>query len=171
MDDVAFFGGTFDPVHEGHIDAVRQVLAKGFRLVVVCPTSWNPWKEEQPSSMDDRLCWWRKVLEYEGIPIASDFDGEGVYLWNFKYTRTWQVVLAWFGRHECALNFVCGTDTESTVNEWEHWNAIKDKVKLVVVGERTSTHATHVREANVPPHPAIAAALWEKNPWGWRRES
>jgi nicotinate-nucleotide adenylyltransferase len=54
---VGFLGGTFDPIHLGHIHLALQMLEMhGLEQVLFCPTSQSPHKEEKPpvASREDR---------------------------------------------------------------------------------------------------------------------
>jgi len=51
----ALFGGTFDPIHNGHLAIVKSVLEQGLADEVwILITPCNPWKKNQELS-DDRI--------------------------------------------------------------------------------------------------------------------
>lgn len=56
MKKVGLLGGSFDPIHIGHIDianeALRQLKLDEIQLI---PTQNNPWKDETNTSADNRL--------------------------------------------------------------------------------------------------------------------
>jgi len=48
---VGFFGGSFDPIHFGHIHLALQMLEKhSLDEILFCPASLSPFKSNQPSS-------------------------------------------------------------------------------------------------------------------------
>ena len=51
------FGGTFDPVHNGHLDPVAAVAAAiPLDRVIFVPTNRSPWKEEEtPARAEHRV--------------------------------------------------------------------------------------------------------------------
>ncbi|MBQ7981924.1 MAG: adenylyltransferase/cytidyltransferase family protein, partial [Oscillospiraceae bacterium] len=55
----AIFGGSFDPVHKGHVNLVNQICSKAdLDEVIVMPTAISPFKqnmERKPASAADRL--------------------------------------------------------------------------------------------------------------------
>jgi nicotinate-nucleotide adenylyltransferase len=73
---IAFFGGTFDPPHRGHIAIARAALTRlGLDQVLVAPVATQPFKAGTPnSSFADRLAMVR--LAVAGVPglTASDVD-------------------------------------------------------------------------------------------------
>lgn len=73
---IAFFGGSFDPVHNGHLE-MAEAAARQLGLHQVCfvPTSANPLKSEGPrASPADRLAMLRLALAEE--PRFSVWEGE-----------------------------------------------------------------------------------------------
>ena len=51
---VGIFGGTFDPVHNEHIDIVRSIISTlGLDSVIVLPSANPPHKNSQRSGQDD----------------------------------------------------------------------------------------------------------------------
>jgi len=72
----ALFGGTFNPLHNGHLAIVKSVLEQGLADEVwLLVTPCNPWKSDQ-KLLDDRLRYdmvAQAVKDLEGIH-ASDFE-------------------------------------------------------------------------------------------------
>ncbi len=72
----ALFGGTYNPLHNGHLAIARSVLEQGLADEVwLLVTPCNPWKSDQ-ILLDDRLRYEmvaQAVKEMEGIR-ASDFE-------------------------------------------------------------------------------------------------
>lgn len=56
MKKIGLFGGSFDPIHKGHIDianeALKQLELDGIQFI---PTQNNPWKDETNTSVENRL--------------------------------------------------------------------------------------------------------------------
>ena len=72
----AVFGGTFDPLHNGHIAIAKSVLEQGLADEVwMLITPCNPWKNDQ-DLLDDRLRYdmaVEAVKDIKGI-IVSDYE-------------------------------------------------------------------------------------------------
>lgn len=72
----AVFGGTFDPLHNGHIAIAKSVLEQGLADEVwMLITPCNPWKTDQ-DLLDDRLRYdmaAEAVKDIKGI-IVSDYE-------------------------------------------------------------------------------------------------
>ena len=72
----ALFGGTFNPLHNGHLTIVKSVLEQGLADEVwILITPCNPWKKDQ-ALLDDRLRYdmvAQAVKDLDGVR-ASDFE-------------------------------------------------------------------------------------------------
>ena len=72
----ALFGGTFDPLHNGHLTIARSVLEQGLADEIwLLVTPCNPWKKDD-NLLDDKLRYdmvAEAVRDMEGI-CASDYE-------------------------------------------------------------------------------------------------
>jgi nicotinate-nucleotide adenylyltransferase len=73
---IAFFGGTFDPPHRGHIAIARAAITRlGLDQVLVAPVATQPLKGSYGhSSFEDRLAMVRLAVAGEPGLMASDVD-------------------------------------------------------------------------------------------------
>ncbi len=74
---IAFFGGTFDPVHFGHVSLIITMQEK-WQLdeVVISPVFCSPFKEDNPPTITGahrlKMC----ELAFEGVPNVRISDRE-----------------------------------------------------------------------------------------------
>lgn len=72
----ALFGGTFNPLHNGHLAIARSVLEQGLADEVwILITPCNPWKKDQ-ALLDDRMRYdmvAQAVKDMDGV-CASDYE-------------------------------------------------------------------------------------------------
>jgi nicotinate-nucleotide adenylyltransferase len=73
---IAFFGGTFDPPHRGHIAIARAAITRlALDQVLVAPVATQPLKGGSGhSSFEDRLAMVRLAVAGEPGLVASDVD-------------------------------------------------------------------------------------------------
>lgn len=73
---IALFGGTFDPIHHGHLIAARAVLEQiGFERVVFIPAPKPPHKVgRELTDASDRLHMARMAIEGEACFDVSDLE-------------------------------------------------------------------------------------------------
>lgn len=70
-----YFGGTFDPVHEGHLRIARALAeAIGASRVLLVPTGVNPIKPPPAASAEDRLAMLRRAVGDESLLEICDLE-------------------------------------------------------------------------------------------------
>jgi nicotinate-nucleotide adenylyltransferase len=152
---LGLFGGTFDPVHFGHLRLAAE-LREAFRLerVVFLPAG-HPWQRERDThaSGADRV----RMLELAvaGEPAFAVDDRE-VRRPGPSYTAD---TLAEF-RAECGpgtpLVFLCGTDAFARVETWHRWESLFELAHFAVA-VRADDPDWHAKGPG-----AIPRALWPR---------
>ena len=71
----AIFGGSFNPIHRGHVAVVRQLLELEINKIIVLPTSRSPFKQQQPLLPNElRMEMVRRTFQDWERVIISDFE-------------------------------------------------------------------------------------------------
>lgn len=114
---IIIFGGTFDPVHDGHVAIVRIALKyfKPSKLVVV-PAFQNPLKEKEPgASALQRVQMCKKVFSPILKVSVCEFEVR-------KKRPVYTIETVHYLRKRFGLNkkyiFVCGADTLKNLSQW-----------------------------------------------------
>ena len=79
-DRILLFGGTFDPVHHGHLIVARSVAEQcGYERIVLIPSARPPHKTPAHAEAPDRLAMLRLAAAGEDLFEVSDIElsGEG----------------------------------------------------------------------------------------------
>ena len=125
---LAIFGGTFNPIHKGHIrlaQAARDEM--GLERVLLIPT-WTPPHKESPdlAPSQHRLAMCR--LAAEGHPFLEVDDLE-IRRRGRSYTID---TVEELGRREPGreLVLIVGSDMLLTFHQWRRWRAILERVTL-----------------------------------------
>ena len=128
---IGVFGGTFDPIHVGHLVTavnVRHLLALDRVLLVVANDPWQ--KAALPLSPSaDRLAMVRAaVADVEGLEASAlEIERGGV-----SYTADTLVELR--RRHPAAALFlILGSDAAALLGTWERVEEVRELATLVVV--------------------------------------
>ncbi len=128
---LAIFGGTFDPVHNGHIEsaiAVKQLLAVS--VVKLVPSYIPPHKVLPGTSAVHRLQMLRiAVRQIDGVEV----DDREVARQGVSYTIN---TLASFRKDigpSAPLYFVLGVDSYATLDTWCRWQELTDWAHLIVL--------------------------------------
>ena len=131
---IGIFGGSFNPIHNGHISLARQLREKaGLDEVWLMVSPQNPLKR-QDDLLDDeqRMEMVRLALEgVEGI-IASDYEmhlPKPSYTWN-----TLQALKKDYPDHEFTL--LMGGDNWASFNRWYRYEDILRDFRIVVYPRR-----------------------------------
>ncbi|MDA1279213.1 MAG: nicotinate-nucleotide adenylyltransferase [Chloroflexi bacterium] len=130
---VGVFGGTFDPVHNGHLaiaDAVRSELDLEKVLFVVAADQWLRANPPQASARD-RL---RMVeLAVENIP---GFETSDVDIVRGGSTFTADTLVDLRGRlgETVELYLIVGADSALAMDRWKRAEEISALARIVVVG-------------------------------------
>lgn len=147
---ILLFGGSFDPVHLGHVETARaaqQALAAD--TVVWLPTARSPLKDTPGASAADRsemlrlqlastaACGWQLSLEELEAPPPS---------YTIDTLRRWRQRIG----PEQPLAFLIGRDSLQTLPAWRDWDRLTEVAHLVVA----------TRPGHEQPLPMALANWW-----------
>ena len=126
----ALFGGTFNPLHNGHLTIVKSVLEQGLADEVwILITPCNPWKKDQ-ALLDDRL-------RYDMVAQAvKDLDGVRASNFEFKldkpsYTaNTLRRISAEYPDREFVITI--GADNWVKFHNWKEADFIQNNYPIIV---------------------------------------
>lgn len=126
---IGLFGGSFDPVHTGHL-ILAQMAADfaGLDRVLFVPTAAPPHKTCRTlSPFEDRIAMVRLAIEGNDLFELSLIEGsEG-------QSYTWESVLhysnAGYGRDR--LHLIVGSDSLSEMGKWRNPDAIFDNATII----------------------------------------
>lgn len=130
MSAIGFFGGTFDPVHIGHLRTaveLRQLLELGeMRLL---PAACPPHRDQPLVAAEHRLAMLREAIAGEPGLVADDRE---LRRHGPSYTiDTLRGLRAELGDN--ATLYLClGMDSLVQLTRWRHWRELTDVAHLVV---------------------------------------
>ena len=135
MQKTGIFGGSFDPIHYGHLILAEQIREiSGLDKVIFVPANINPFKmANPPASGEDRL---RMIeLAIEGCPgfEVSDIEirREGP---SYTYDTLSELSSRFSGSEEnIKLYFILGSDSLKKVPSWKKGSELIDNYGLISV--------------------------------------
>jgi nicotinate-nucleotide adenylyltransferase len=127
---LGIYGGTFDPIHSGHVEVAREIRTRfGLDLMLIVPAACPPHKKQVPiSSAYHRYA--LAVLATIGIPeiLVSTVEIEQP---DRPYTyQTLERLAALY--ENAALYFVLGSDSFEELHSWKEPLRILSRANLIV---------------------------------------
>ena len=139
------FGGSFNPVHNGHVKLARRILKKA-RLdeVWLMVTPQNPWKRQADLLDDDlRLMLMKKAVDDIPGLVASDYEfhlPKPSYTWD-----TLQALSKDYPQRQFTL--IIGGDNWERFGNWYEHDKILENYDIVVYPRRGAV----IDQSTLPP--------------------
>lgn len=143
---IAFYGGSFDPVHDGHL-AIAKALIKQFSLdmFVFVPAFHAPHKRRKtPTSAFDRFTMLCLATESDPMLYVSRIEVE---LPERPYTVQTLTRLH-TALSEREIFFVMGADSWMDITSWHQWEEVLTKSNHIVV----TRPGFEISDDHVTPH-------------------
>ena len=127
---IAIYGGTFDPVHVGHLEVARKVLELfEIEKILFVPAQMAPHKIGRPVT--------EPIHRYAMLALATQNDPELV-ISTFELDapdRRYTVdTIAHFQRQlDAELFFIMGADSWSEITTWREWERLLTMTNHIVV--------------------------------------
>ena len=146
---IALYGGTFDPVHVGHVEIARRVSALfEIQKLIFIPAQMAPHKIGRPVT--------DPIHRYAMLAFATQ-DDPGLSISTFELddpSRRYTVdTIGHFRRElnsETELFFIMGADSWSEITTWREWERLLTTTNHIVVTrpghEPSTTHIGPLRE-------------------------
>ncbi len=132
MSDIGLFGGTFDPVHQGHIQCATAALVEtGIDQVVFIPSARPPHKKgEYICNFDHRLSMLKiAVAPFQHFSI-SDIEQERSHP---SYTIDTLKIFQDRGDFSAKYHFIIGCDAFLEIESWYRWQAVLSQTNFIIV--------------------------------------
>ncbi len=126
---IGIFGGTFDPIHDGHLLIAHQAL-ENFALekIIFVPSNIPPHREEPIATPEQRYEMVALAIENEPEFSASRIEidrPETSYM-----VDTVKIIAKLYPNEQLML--IIGEDAYAYFTEWLHWEEILEIVELIV---------------------------------------
>lgn len=138
---VALYGGSFDPIHQGHLALITKVweslpIAKLYLL-----PAGNPWQKAFVSSAEHRLEMLKLALKdwaTDDISLITDELSSERPNYTVETLEQWRNKLG----TSFPLSFVMGMDQWHNLETWYRWEELLDLANLVVITREQTTQGT-----------------------------
>ncbi len=156
------FGGTFDPVHEGHLALARAALARcGLDQVLFIPAARPPHKEQPGASFEHRVAMLRAALAGSARMDVSCIEAERD---SPSYTiDTVRELKKRLGDHE--FFFIIGADSLLELHLWYRYRELLEQVPFIVAARPSVPFAEVARAVAMLP----GGFVYDRRSSTWRR--
>jgi nicotinate-nucleotide adenylyltransferase len=126
---IALFGGSFDPIHIGHINIIKEAKSSlDIDKVFVIPTYLNPFKSKVFASTEDRVKWINSSLNQISYVNIIDYEIKCA-----KPTPSIDTVKYIFSKYDIEKAYlIIGADNLASLSKWSKYNELKELVEFVV---------------------------------------
>ena len=129
MENLILYGGSFDPIHNGHLRIAKAASLAYNADVVFIPAKTPRWKEPEATS-EQRLAMLRLGLKEDGSPSFSiDLtEIDSLYEVNYTVDTIRKLKAKYKGRK---LYFLMGADQVNAFSKWKDPDVIAKDVELI----------------------------------------
>ena len=130
---IALFGGSFDPIHNGHLFVIEELLSSArFEKIIVIPAG-NPWQKSVAASADHRLAMVEIALKdcmsrYRELEISRFEIDDPRPSYAFQS-------IDYFTMQNPGDNLVwiIGSDAFAKIDEWKEIEQVAKSVEFLVI--------------------------------------
>lgn len=128
---IGLLGGTFDPIHLGHLRTALEVgEAFGLSRVYLIPAGVPPHKTGEPvSAFQDRVAMTRAAIQ--GAELLDVLDLEGSRPGRSYSVETLKELRTHFGE-EADLHFLIGVDAFLEIRTWKDYRSLFGLARFIV---------------------------------------
>ena len=135
LNKLGFFGGTFDPVHLGHINVCRELIElKAVDEIILTPAIHAPLKNDEPkASYIHRLNMLKLAFENDSAVSIEQLEKS-----SKSYTiDTLEVLQKKYPDRQIRL--IIGSDQAEQFHLWKDYKTILENFKPIVVNRKPNT--------------------------------
>jgi nicotinate-nucleotide adenylyltransferase len=135
---IGIYGGSFDPVHHGHLILAREACERfALEKIIFVPAAASPFKSNPGASAADRLVMLRAAISGE-----PRFEVDEIELHRPPPSYTIDTIEAIHGRKtQTELFYLVGRDNIADLPKWHRFNDLKTLVRFVVLDRTITTDA------------------------------
>ncbi len=116
---IGFYGGSFNPVHTGHIEVGRFLLkSPNIEKIFLTPVFKHPFKKKL-APFDDRVAMIELAIKNEkGLYLSKDEEEKG------GVSYTYDLLHYLKKKYGNEFFFIGGLDTLNSIDKWKNWEYI-----------------------------------------------
>ena len=146
MPEIGLMGGSFNPVHCGHVALARAALESGrVERVLFLPTGNPPHKKEGLVDKYDRLRMVELAVESEtGMAVCREEIDRGGVIYTVDTLAALKEKMP-----NCTLTYLIGADTLRALGTWRRVETVIERCKFLVMMREGETREEVIRLAGL----------------------
>ena len=135
---IGLFGGTFDPIHTGHVDMIRQVCEHmPLDKVIFIPAYIPPHKNKTITPYHHRMAMVKLALQHDSMFEISDYESK-----TSKPSYTFHT-LSYFKENypNDEFFYIMGVDSFNNIESWYKWNELLCLSNFIIIDRKDYTLA------------------------------
>ena len=169
MPEIGLMGGSFNPIHRGHVALARAALDSGkVERVLFLPTGNPPHKREGLADKFDRLRMVELAVAHEaGMAVCREEIDRGGVIYTVDTLAALQSKMP-----DCSLTYLIGADTLRALGTWRRVETVIERCKFLVMLREGETREDVIRLAGLWASRGArrAGRLRRARPGGARRD-
>ena len=162
MPEIGLMGGSFNPIHRGHVALARAALDSGkVERVLFLPTGNPPHKREGLADKFDRLRMVELAVAHEaGMAVCREEIDRGGVIYTVDTLAALQSKMP-----DCSLTYLIGADTLRALGTWRRVETVIERCKFLVMmreGKRGRTSSVWPGSGRAG---ARRSTFWTRERW------
>ena len=133
---IGLYGGTFDPIHQGHLHLIEQLFARDFLDELILVPAGRPWLriDEPYASAEDRLAMVHLAVKELPVAIREHVLVSDVEVNRSGPTYTIDTVeeLKKF-RPDATWLLILGSDAFAGIDQWHRSEELQSAIEILVI--------------------------------------
>jgi nicotinate-nucleotide adenylyltransferase len=136
MAKIAIYGGTFDPIHKGHLHVIKEIISRNLAdRILLIPAGQPQLRDTQPvANAADRRAMCQIALKDLPAEVSSKVEVNPIEILRQgpSFTiDTAEAVAKSFPGDQIAV--IIGTDAYSKIEQWHRAGELRDLVEFIVI--------------------------------------
>ena len=128
---IGIYGGTFDPIHNGHVKVVAQLLSRGIvDQIILIPAGQPLLRDEAPiASGSDRLAMCKlAIADLKGVTVSDiEVNRSGP---SYAFDTVNEILKSHPGSE---IFWIIGSDAYEKIDSWHRAADLKELVSFIVI--------------------------------------
>lgn len=131
---IGLFGGSFNPIHFGHLITAKQLLEQGkLEKIIFLPCNKHPFKKKIKVKPEHRIKMIEIATKNEKNFLVSDYEAKKK---GFCYTYE---TLKHFSKKYSDIAWIIGENNLKTLPQWKNYDLLVKEFNIIVVSMQCHT--------------------------------